>query len=63
MEKLKPGDTIHARGIAATIAKIACQDIWNGNDNKECYDIEFFDTNGFYRSWKSWIDGGTVTRK
>lgn len=63
IKELKPGDTITACGVSAKIATILYTDAWTGNGGKDCYDIEFLDTNGVYRSWKSWLDGGKITRE
>lgn len=58
------GDTIHCQGIAAVIAEIYYNDrfIELIPDQEEeyaiFYDIEFRDTNGILRSWKSIYDGG-----
>ena len=58
------GDTIHCQGIAAVIAEIYYNDrfieLIPGKDDEYTifYDIEFRDTNGILRSWKSIYDGG-----
>lgn len=58
------GDIIHCQGIAAVIAEIYYNDrfIELIPDQEEeyaiFYDIEFRDTNGILRSWKSIYDGG-----
>ena len=61
------GDTIVVPkfGISATIDKIyytvRCIE-WH-NERKEFvkhYDVEFVDTNGNYRHWKSYFDGGYI---
>lgn len=57
--ELEPGDTIVCKGIKATIAKITFQEYWEG----EGFYTEFTDTNGVYRNWKQWIDGGHVIKK
>ena len=57
-KKLEPGDTIIVNGVKATIAKIEFQDIYNGDIH-----MEFYDTNGVYRSYKSAFDHGTIVRK
>jgi len=56
--KLKPGDIITCKGIRAIIKEITFQEYWEG----EGYYIEFMDTNGNYRNWKQWTDGGNVER-
>lgn len=62
--RLEPGDKINARGIIATIDRIMYQDsfIWNKGEPR-IYDVEFIDTNGNYRHWKSNEDGGSVILK
>lgn len=57
--ELEPGDTIVCKGIKATIAKITFQEYWE----REGFYTEFTDTNGVYRNWKQWIDGGKVIPK
>lgn len=57
--QLEPGDTIVCKGIKATIAKITFQEYWE----REGFYTEFTDTNGVYRNWKQWIDGGKVIPK
>ena len=56
---LELGDTIICKGIKATIAKITFQEYWE----REGFYTEFTDTNGVYRNWKQWIDGGKVIPK
>ena len=65
---LEPGDKIKAKGIVAIIDKITFQDFYidecSFSENDRSYIIiEFFDTNGIYRSWKSHVDGGTIIYK
>lgn len=57
--ELEPGDTIVCKGIKATIVKITFQEYWE----REGFYTEFTDTNGVYRNWKQWIDGGKVIPK
>ena len=57
--ELEPGDTIVCKGIKVTITKITFQEYWEG----EGFYTEFTDTNGVYRNWKQWIDGGNVIKK
>lgn len=58
------GDTIHCQGIAAVIAEIYYNDRFielipdQEDEYAIFYDIEFRDTNGVLRSWKSIFDGG-----
>lgn len=56
---LEPGDTIICKGIRATILTITFQEYWEG----EGFYTEFRDTNGHYRNWKQWVDGGYVVPK
>jgi hypothetical protein len=64
------GDTVVVPkfGIKVTIAKLyysfRCVE-WH-HEKKEFvkyYDVEFVDTNGNYRHWKSYFDGGYITYK
>ena len=62
------GDTIICKGIHSTIAKLyysfRCVE-WH-HEKKEFvkyYDVEFEDTNGIYRHWKSYFDGGCIKYK
>lgn len=59
-KELEVGDTIVCKGIKATIASITFQEYW-GED--EGFYTEFRDTNGKYRNWKQYIDGGYVIPK
>ena len=56
---LEIGDIIICQGISATIATITFQEYWEG----EGFYAEFRDTNGHYRNWKQWVDGGQVIPK
>lgn len=60
----KPGDIIICQGIRAEIAKIAYQECYPLDDkgNYEWF-MEFTDTKGVYRSWKSELDGGRIILK
>lgn len=60
MRDLKPGDVIHAQGISCEIAEITYQEPWKW---RNAYYVEFYDTNGVYRSWKQNLDGGYVELK
>jgi len=55
-EDLK-GATIECMGIEVTIDKVYYA-------YKECegWDIEFIDSNGNYRHWKQWYDGGKLKK-
>lgn len=55
MRDLRPGDRITCNGITCTVKEIAFQEPW---EMREAYYLEFYDTNGIYRSWKQNIDGG-----
>lgn len=57
--KLEPGDTIVCQGIKAVIKEINYQEWWEDTG----FMTEFTDTNGNYRSWKQYIDGGYVIEK
>ena len=59
-KELEPGDIIVCQGIKATISSITFQEYW-GDD--EGFYSEFIDTNGIYRNWKQWTDGGYVLLK
>lgn len=54
-QKLLVGDEITCRGIHAVIGKILSQDFYKGD-----VDIEFYDSMGKYRHYKSNLDGGRV---
>lgn len=52
------GDHIVCRGTDVVIKEIVSNH-YLGLFEREC---EFYDTTGTYRTWKEWIDGGTVYR-
>lgn len=56
MKKAKIGDIIKVGRITAVIAKLYYSDFYRGD-----WDVEFEDTDGNYRHWKSCFDGGTLT--
>lgn len=56
---LETGDKIKCKGITCTIKEITFQEYWEDDG----FYIEFHDTNGVYRSWKQWVDGGKVIPK
>ena len=56
---LEAGDIVVCQGIQATISEITFQEYWEG----EGFYAEFRDTNGIYRNWKQWVDGGYVIPK
>ena len=47
------GDRIHAHGITVTIDKLYYSEFLDGT-----WDIEFVDSDGHYRHWKQYYDGG-----
>ena len=63
---LAVGDSVKCRGERVTIGKILSQDAYHANLRpgekgiSDYYDIEFKDSKGKYRHWKSNIDGGIV---
>ena len=63
---LAVGDSVKCRGERVTIGKILSQDAYHANLRpgekgiSDYYDIEFEDSKGNYRHWKSNIDGGIV---
>lgn len=64
--KLEVGDSIICKGEKAEIGEILFQDAyvedWVDEDRKYI-DIEFKDTKGKYRHWKSHLDGGKIMYK
>jgi len=58
MRNLRPGDRVSMRGIIVTIFEVYAQDYHGG-----IWDVEFVDTCGKYRHWKSNLDGGEVIYK
>lgn len=60
MRDLRPGDIIHCGGITCEVKKIIDQEPWNW---RNAYYIEFWDTNGIYRSWKQNFDDGYAELK
>lgn len=64
--KLEVGDIINCKGVKAEIKEILFQDAYIDDfvpDDRKYIDIEFKDTKGQYRHWKSHLDGGTVMYK
>lgn len=71
-KRVKVGDKVKVGYTTCTIAEIAYIDVYAETGHpmfKESkdpdtyyifYDIEFRDTNGVYRHWKSSYDGGTL---
>lgn len=63
---IKAGDAITVGCVFTRIASIICQQ--RAFDLRldgpvVCHDIDFYDEAGEYHCWKSWIDGGEITRK
>lgn len=55
------GAVIEALGQRATIRNILYQHVYVcDRDVENMADIEFIDTNGKYRHWQSWSDGGKL---
>ena len=54
---LKVGDKIYCRGIVVKISEIIYQDVCAHEGEM---DVEFVDSNGKYRHWKQYFDGGYV---
>lgn len=50
-----PGDDVKVYGMTLTIGKVLHQDV-----DTRYADIEFEDTNGIYRHYKSSYDGGQI---
>lgn len=73
--KVKEGDVVKALGCTVTIKEVLDSSIYveTGHELfKEAkdetkyyvfYDVEFIDTNGNYRNWKSSFDGGHIISK
>lgn len=63
---LAVGDSVKCGGERVTIGKILFQDAYHANLRpgekgiSDYYDIEFEDSKGNYRHWKSNVDGGIV---
>lgn len=55
-EDLK-GATIECMGIEVTIEKV-----FYAYKEREGWDIEFVDSDGHYRHWKQWDDGGRLKK-
>ena len=61
-EELKVGDYIICKGNKVKIGEVLSQDFYLSyyNPERSYIDIEFRDTKGKYRHWKSTQDGGTI---
>lgn len=63
LRKLEVRDSITCKGVTVVIDKIISQDAYipeKGSLVAPYINIEFVDTKGKYRSWKSEIDGGSI---
>ena len=58
-EEVQIGDVIKCKGISCTVKEINFSEAWD----RDGHYVEFLDTNGVYRNWKQWCDGGSVYRK
>lgn len=61
VRKAQKGDQINCQGLTCTIDEIYYSDRYveeKDGDYHIFYDIEFIDTRGEYRHWKSMFDGG-----
>lgn len=59
--EITKGMKIEALGVLVTIDKVLYQHCDLGDEyHKRWADVEFEDTNGRYRHWQSWSDGGTL---
>lgn len=56
------GDKITCMNTTVTIGRIAYQEFYPTDDGG-WWDIEFWDTDNNYRSWKSGVDGGCIRGK
>ena len=63
--KIQVGTIIECQGITSIVNEIYYSDRFVEEKNGEFnvfYDIEFRDTNGILRSWKSYFDGGRIVK-
>lgn len=60
--EISKGAVIEALGERVTIRNILFQhvSVTNDRETENMADVEFIDTNGKYRHWQSWNDGGTL---
>lgn len=60
--EISKGAVIEALGERVIIRNILFQQISvnNSRDIEDMADVEFIDTNGKYRHWQSWNDGGAL---
>lgn len=66
--EVRPGDVIKAQGITAVIDRILYQEhheefVSRHYTTPEEWCVEFIDTCGNYRHYRSWLDGGEVILK
>lgn len=63
MPKVKIGSIINCQGITSEIKELYYSDRYvtlKDDEYQIFYDVEFKDTNGIYRHWKSYFDGGKI---
>ena len=60
MRDLRSGDIIHCGGVTCEIKTVIDQEPWEW---RNAHYLEFWDTNGNYRSWNQAIDGGYAELK
>lgn len=60
--KARPGDIVIVNGITCTIREILYQEFGPSDRNDGTCDwiMEFIDTEGKYRNWKQYFDGGVI---
>lgn len=64
LPKIEVGDKICSRGITKTVAVIDDQyQDWDPKTQQYYYGFEGFTTDGVYRSWKQYFDGGYLIKK
>lgn len=56
-KQIRTGDKIHCMGVTAEVARILYQERYG------TWDVEFIDTQGNYRHWKQYFDGGFIIPK
>ena len=58
----EPGDKVKALGITITIQRVVSQEHYPrlGNEDDWGWNIEFIGSDGQYRHWKQWEDGGKL---
>ena len=62
-KKVQVGTKINCQGITSVVKEIYYTDRYvepKGDDWGVFYDVEYRDTNGYYRHWKSYFDGGYI---